>query len=186
MKDLIPLYWNKKQFLAMLLTAFAYAILLIPLKPIPIVPGFTELRPANAIPVAFGVLFGPAAAWGSAFGNLAADFFGTLTPASAFGFAGNFLFAYVAYFIWKTLIGKSKVVFNAKQLGVYELAALVSSVFCSLVISLGVFFIYSDFLQAALLFGFISLNNFIPAALIGLLIVLLAYPKMKRAGWILS
>ena len=40
------------------LTAALYAALLIPFKPIPIIPGFTEIRPAVAVPLVFGLLFG--------------------------------------------------------------------------------------------------------------------------------
>jgi energy-coupling factor transport system substrate-specific component len=48
----------------------------------------------------FSILFGPAAAWGSAFGNLIGDFFGTLGLGSIFGFVGNFLYAYIPYRLW--------------------------------------------------------------------------------------
>jgi energy-coupling factor transport system substrate-specific component len=77
------------------LTAGLFAAILIPLKGIPLIPGITELRPANVISLVFGLLFGPAGAWGSAFGNLIDDFFGTLGPGSFLGFWGNFLAAYL-------------------------------------------------------------------------------------------
>ena len=79
------------------LTAGLFAAILIPFKGIPLIPGITELRPANVIPLVFGLLFGPAGAWGAAFGNLIGDFFGTLGPGSFFGFWGNFLAAYLPY-----------------------------------------------------------------------------------------
>ncbi|GJL63595.1 MAG: hypothetical protein NPIRA04_22490 [Nitrospirales bacterium] len=42
-----------------------YVSILIPFKvSIPIIPGFVELRPANAIPLVSSLLFGPAATWG--------------------------------------------------------------------------------------------------------------------------
>ena len=43
--------------------AAVYAAVLIPFKPIPIIPGFTEIRPANVFPVICSLMFGPAAAW---------------------------------------------------------------------------------------------------------------------------
>jgi len=46
-----------------------YAAVLIPFKLFPIIPGFTEARPGNALPVLFSFPFGPAAAWGAALGN---------------------------------------------------------------------------------------------------------------------
>ncbi len=71
------------------LTAGLFAAILIPFKGIPLIPGITELRPANVIPLVFGLLFGPAGAWGAAFGNLMGDFFGTLEAGSFFGFWGT-------------------------------------------------------------------------------------------------
>ncbi|OGL42590.1 MAG: hypothetical protein A2161_08835, partial [Candidatus Schekmanbacteria bacterium RBG_13_48_7] len=54
-------------------------------------------------PVVFGILFGPAGAWGSGIGNVIGDFFGTLGPGSFFGFFGNFFYAFCAYQIWDHL-----------------------------------------------------------------------------------
>ena len=85
------------------LTAAVYAAILIPIKGIPIIPGITEIRPANAIPVVFGLMFGPAGAWGSAVGNLISDFFSTLSPGSIFGFIGNFFYGFVGHKVWGRL-----------------------------------------------------------------------------------
>ncbi len=62
--------WNYSTMVVLtVLTAGTFAAILIPFKGIPLIPGLTELRPANVIPVVFGLLFGPAGAWGAAFGN---------------------------------------------------------------------------------------------------------------------
>ena len=66
--------------------AALYAAILIPFKIVPLIPGITEFRPANAVPVVCSFLFGPAAAWGAAFGNLIGDFFGGLGPGDLVGF----------------------------------------------------------------------------------------------------
>src|SRR4030066_2341385 len=92
---------HTKMVVLVALTAAVYAAILIPLKGIPLVPGFTEIRPANVVPVVFSLLFGPAGAWGAAFGNLIGDFFGTLGLGSIFGFWGNFLAAYLPYKVWQ-------------------------------------------------------------------------------------
>jgi energy-coupling factor transport system substrate-specific component len=55
------------------LTAGIFAAILIPFKGIPLIPGLTELRPANVIPVVFGLLF-DRGAWGATLGNLISDF----------------------------------------------------------------------------------------------------------------
>src|SRR5262249_28914544 len=83
--------------------AALYAALLIPFKVVPLIPGVTEFRPANAIPVVCSFLFGPAAAWGAAFGNLIGDFFGGLGPGDLFGFFANLLYGLVPYAVWQAI-----------------------------------------------------------------------------------
>ena len=42
------------------LSAALFAAILIPFKILPIIPGVTEIRPANAIPIVCSLWFGPA------------------------------------------------------------------------------------------------------------------------------
>ena len=86
-----------------------YAVVLIPFKIATIIPGFTEIRPAATLPVVFSLMFGPAGAWGAAFGNLIGDFFGTLSPGSFFGFIGNFLYGYIPYKAWQYISRKDPI-----------------------------------------------------------------------------
>jgi energy-coupling factor transport system substrate-specific component len=98
MREIFTMWSNTRMVVLTALTAALYAAILIPFKPIPIIPGFTEIRPAVAVPLVFGLLFGPAAAWGSGLGNVIGDFFGgTLGLGSVFGFFGNFFFALAPY-----------------------------------------------------------------------------------------
>jgi energy-coupling factor transport system substrate-specific component len=92
-----------KMVVLVAVTAAFYAALVIPLKGIPIVPGITEFRPGAVIPVVFGLLFGPAGAWGAAFGNVIADFFGTFGPGSIPGFFGNFFYGFLGYKVWASM-----------------------------------------------------------------------------------
>jgi energy-coupling factor transport system substrate-specific component len=102
MKELITMWNNTRMIVLTAVTAAVYAAVLIPFKiAIPLVPGFTEVRPANVIPIICSLMFGPAAAWGSAIGNTIGDFFGTLGPGTLFGFVGNFLYGYIPYKMWK-------------------------------------------------------------------------------------
>ncbi len=187
---IVGVWRDKRQWRLIVITAIIYAGLLIPLKPFPIVPGFTELRPANFVPVLAGVLFGPAGAWGSAFGNLIADIFssltmgglGTLTAGSLFGFAGNFLFAYLAWQVWALLSEKDKPVTERRQLGIFAVAALMGSIVCAAVIGLGVFLLGLKTLPDTMfMVMFISLNNFIPALVLGTIFLVLLYDKAKEA-----
>ena len=100
MKEVFTMWRHTQLVVLVALSAAIYAAVLIPFKGFPIVPGYIELRPANAFPVVFGLLFGPAGAWGAAIGNLIGDFFGTLTLGSVGGFVGNFFLAYLPYKMW--------------------------------------------------------------------------------------
>ncbi len=115
MKELITMWKNTRMIVLVALTAAVYAAILIPFKiALPIVPGFTEVRPANVIPIIFSLMFGPAAAWGSAFGNLIADAFGTFGPGSLFGFVGNFLMGFIPYKMWQAF-GKGEPIAESRR-----------------------------------------------------------------------
>src|SRR5437879_818515 len=92
MAELFRMWGNTRMVVLTAICAALYAAVLIPFKVVPLIPGITEFRPANAVPVVCSFLFGPAAAWGSAFGNLIGDFFGGLGPGDLFGFVSNLFF----------------------------------------------------------------------------------------------
>ena len=74
MHELRLMWRNTRMVVLCAISAALYAAVLVPFKVVPLIPGVTELRPANAIPVVCSFLFGPAAAWGSAIGNMIGDF----------------------------------------------------------------------------------------------------------------
>jgi len=76
MRDAIVMWRHTKMVVLVAVTGAAYVAVMMPFKGIVIFPGFAEVRPGVVIPVVCGMIFGPAAAWGSAFGNLVADLFG--------------------------------------------------------------------------------------------------------------
>ena len=168
MREVVTMWRHTKMVVLVALTAGVYAAILIPLKGIPLVPGITELRPANVVPVVFSILFGPAAAWGAAFGNLIGDFFGTLGLGSIFGFVGNFFYGLVAY----KLCGKmgplsSKEPMEARtgrQIVEYLLLAFLASASCAAIISWGVDLF--GLVPFGVLGPVITLNNFLAAAII--------------------
>ena len=69
MKEIFTMWRHTQLVVLVALSAAIYAAVLIPFKGFPIVPGYIELRPANVFPIVFGLLFGPAGAWGAAIGN---------------------------------------------------------------------------------------------------------------------
>ena len=182
MREVFTMWRHTKMVVLVALTAAVYAAILIPLKGIPLIPGITELRPANVVPVVFSILFGPAAAWGSAFGNLIGDFFGTLGLGSIFGFVGNFFYGLVAY----KLCGKmgplsSKEPMEARtgrQIVEYLLLAFLASAACAAIIAWGVDLF--GLVPFGVLGPVITLNNFLAAALIGPFLLRLLYPRAAR------
>lgn len=184
MRDLLEVWRSTRMVVLVALTAGLYAAFLIPFKPIPLIPGITEVRPANVVPIVCALLFGPAAAWGSAFGNLIGDFFGTLGPGSIFGFIGNFLYAYVPYRVWGVhRMSHRKAepgVIAGRNLMEYVLVTAVASLVCAVVIGWGceILVLAPGFLVA----NVIALNNFIIAAVLGPPLLLALYPRVRRWG----
>lgn len=163
--------------------AAIYAAVLIPFKVgIPIIPGFVELRPANVIPIVGSLLFGPAAAWGAGIGNVIGDCFGTLGPASLFGFLGNFLYGYVPYLLWGNLgwlsSGREPMVRSWWQGAEYVFVCVCASMVCAATISWGVELL--GLLPFWLLFPAIFLNNLVMATLLGPPLLLFLYPRVKQ------
>jgi energy-coupling factor transport system substrate-specific component len=156
------------------LTAGIFAAILIPFKGIPLIPVVTELRPANVIPVVFGLLFGPAGAWGSAFGNLIGDFFGTLGVGSFFGFWGNFLAAYLPYKMWQNRpLGPIK-----RHLPRFFLAVLLGAMGCALLVGFGVeAFKLLPFTIIALA---VLVNNGLVSLILGPFLLSLLEPRVER------
>ena len=169
------------------LSASIYAAVLIPFKGgIPIIPGITEVRPANVLPTVFGLMFGPAGAWGSAIGNSLADLLGgTLTWASAAGFFGNFMLGFIPYKLWGAtgLVPSRDMAQNVnsrRKLAAYILVAIVSSSACAAIIAW-----YLD-LVGLIPFAFlaivITVNNLLAQLVLGPPLLLLLYPRVRRWG----
>jgi len=182
MREVFTMWRHTKMVVLVALTAATYAAILIPLKGIPLIPGITEIRPANVVPVVFSLLFGPAAAWGAAFGNLIGDFFGTLSLGSLFGFLGNFFFGFVPYKLWGRMgplsSGRSLEVRSPRRIPEYLLAAFLASAACAAFISWGLELF--QLVPFAVVGPLITLNNFLAAALLGPFLLWLMYPRAKR------
>ncbi len=160
-----------------------YAAVLIPFKVVPLIPGVTELRPANAIPIVCSFLFGPAAGWGSAIGNLIGDFFGGVGPGDVFGFAANLVYGYLPYKIW-ALIGCGQSPVDRSPLGVakYVMTCFCASILCADIVGWG------DSLLGlrpfAVLGNLIVFNNMLASCLLAPFLLAAIYPRV-RAGHLL-
>jgi energy-coupling factor transporter ATP-binding protein EcfA2 len=166
-------------------TAAVYAAILIPFKMgIPLIPGYSELRPANAIPIVASLLFGPVAAWGSGFGNLIGDCFGTLGIGSLFGFLGNFCYGYVPYLLWGRLgplsSGGDPEPRSFRQTLELTVITLVAAVVCAVVVAWGVDLV--GLLPFRILAPAIFLNDAVMGLLLAPPLLLFLHPRVKRWG----
>ena len=180
MREIVSMWANTRMVVLAALTAALYAALLIPFKPIPIIPGFTELRPAVAVPLVFGYLFGPAGAWGSGLGNVIGDFFGgTLGIGSVFGFAGNFLFALTPY----RLLGPVPAAVDAtpawRGTALFAAATVPASAVCAATIGWGVDLF--GLVPFAALGAVIFVNNLLVGLTLGPVLLRLVQPRV--AAW---
>src|SRR5215216_6227248 len=184
MKEVFTMWRHTQMVVLVALSAAIYAAVLIPFKGFAIVPGFIEIRPANVFPVVFGLLFGPAGAWGSAIGNLIGDFFGTLTLGSVGGFVGNFFLGLLPYKMWSVFFRRDEnmepTVDSGKKFGVYIAVVILASVVCAVIISWWIDLLGLVPFTAAL--ALIVFNNAIMAGVLGPILLLALYPRVKRWG----
>lgn len=184
MNEILRMWKYPKMILLTALIAVLYGAILIPFKSIVLVPGFTELRPGSAFPVVAGLLFGPAGALGSAFGNLIGDLFGTFGWGSLFGFFGNFALATVPYKLWDKLgLQRNRATLHpesnwAKAILNYLLVAILGSLASALIIPWGLALLgLQPFALLAILIG---LNNLLMTTLLGGVTYFLIHRRIHR------
>lgn len=180
MKDLARMWSNTRLVVLTAISAAVYAAVLIPFKAIPVIPGLTEIRPAAALPPLCSLLFGPAGAWGAAFGNLIGDFFGMLGPGSLFGFIGNFLYGYLPYRVWRALSDQEPQKLSALGWVKLLFAFLLGAGACALVIAWGVELLGLAPFKA--LVNIILINNALMALFVSPFLLLVLYPMIKNFG----
>ena len=179
MHELRAMWRNTRMIVLCAISAALYAAILVPFKVVPLIPGVTELRPANAIPVVCSFLFGPAAAWGSAIGNMIGDFFGGVSPGDSFGFIGNLAYGYIPYKVWSVIAPRhSPVERTWFSIAAYVFVCLLASVLCADFIGFG------DNVLAirpfVLLGNVVILNNMGSALVLSPFILAAVYPRVAR------
>lgn len=179
----ISMWRNSRMVMLAAFSAGIYIAVLLPFKGIQVIPGFAEVRVGSALPVVLGVLFGPAGAWGAGIGNLVADFFGTLSLGSFFGFWGNILFGYVGFKLWGFLplaSGDPPSLPSVRSV-VKMIVLIVLAVMCK-----GAFIGYGvDVLQLVpyvALAGTIAFTNGLPALILAPILLKLLYGRVERIG----
>jgi energy-coupling factor transport system substrate-specific component len=190
MKEVFSMWKYTRMIILVALSAAIYAAFLIVFKAgIPIIPGITEVRPANVFPPVFSLLFGPAGAWGAAIGNLIGDLFGgSLGIGSIFGFVGNFFLGFIPYKLFGSVFGlvpadnMSQTTNTPKKLIAFEIVALVASAACGIMIAW--YLDLAKIVPFAFLAITITLNNFAAAVVLGPILLSLLFPRVKRWGLI--
>lgn len=173
--------WRSSKMVALVaVTAAVFAALLIPFKAIMIIPGAAEVRIGTVIPVVFGLLFGPAGAWGAAIGNLIGDFFGTLGPGSIFGFFANFLLAAVPWALWTKLVRREPRMESPGQFGLLAVFSLIAAVGSAGFLSWGLDML--NLIPFAPLAVIVSINHAVAPIVLGGLLARALYPRIKRWG----
>lgn len=159
--------------------AALYVAVLIPFKLAVLVPGITEIRPGAALPIVFSIFFGPAAAWGAAFGNVIGDFLGgTIGPGSFFGFFGNFIYGYVPYRVIRALKPAGQSLFSGfGWIGLISGIALASAL-CATIISLGVDWL--KIVEFSFLVHAIFINNFGVSIILAPLLAIALMNRVKQ------
>ncbi len=176
--------WNNTRMIVLVAVCAAiYAAALIAFKTaIPLIPGITEVRVAGIFLMTFGILFGPAGAWGLGIGNVIGDLFGgTFGPASIAGFFGNFLQGYLAYTMWLTFFPFAEKVYrwnrkSARSWSAFISIGIVSSFSCAVII--GVMVDALGIVPYAVVSRIIALNNIV-GSFIGVLLLISVYEVTK-------
>ena len=189
MKDIFLPFTKKEWLLRMILVGVIFIAVAAPFKTLlSLVPGMTEVRPANTIPVVFGLLWGPAGAWGIAIANVITD----ILAGSSFkvwfpGLIINFFYAWLPYKFWYSFDIKKKGVEaprlrSVKDILKFILVVFLSSLVTTMLLSL-LFEIlgFQDFGASGLLLFF---NNFDFAVVLGIPLTLILTSRSKVVFWI--
>ena len=169
---------NTRMVVLTAMCASFYAAVLIPFMVIPIIPGVTHFRPANALPVVCSFLFGPAAAWGAAVGNLIGDFFAGLGPGDFFGFFGNFLYALAPYRLWRALGSGDPIPRTAGAWLLFVAVVATAASLCASMVGFGLQIL--GFVPFAVLANVVIVNNLVTALVLAPLLLAVLYPRVRR------
>lgn len=179
MRDVFDMWKNTRMVVLTAMSASLYAAILIPFKVMPLIPGVTEFRPANAVPVVCSFLFGPAAAWGAAIGNVIGDFFGGMGPGDVFGFLGNFLYGLIPYKAWRALTDADPVPRSAGTWVAFIAVVFLAAAACAVTVGWGLNLL--GFVPFSVLANIILVNNGVVAVALSPLLLSAIYPRVKRA-----
>lgn len=180
MDELIEVWKNKRGLVLIAATAVMYALILTVFNEIQWDIAGIAVRPAAALPVLFGILLGPAAAWGFGIGNIAGDLTGSWSLMSVSGFLINFLYPYLSYLLWHRLMKGRELKMDRYGTGYYLLTAFIATFVCmALLAALGAVFFGRPFESKFI--DYFS-NNIIWTMIAGSLLSWLTFNVAVRKG----
>ena len=186
MSELVDTWRSPRTISFVAITAVTYVVisLLISSTITSFGSGFSPRIAVGGVLV-FSLLFGPAAAWGSALGFLGTEIvYGSLGFSSVFGAIGHFLLAYLAYNLWGNLgllsSGSEPTMRSRRQANEFVLVAFISSSALIAITAWG-------YEILGTLPYFITVTDsftdfFLPAVLIGLALLYFLYPRLEAKG----
>lgn len=180
MLDLVAMWKSPKMISLMLLTALLYPASLYPLQGFTAFGGYADFgRMGVGIPVAFSFLFGPAAAWGAAIGNVIGDIIiFHVDVSSFFGFAGNLLISYVPYKLWRAITAEKPDMKSIKKFSLFVSVVVAACMICGITIGWGLYWLgFTPFMPTA---AIITLTNMLWAITIGAVILALSYNYVRK------
>ena len=183
MREVFTMWKYTKMVVLVAVTAAFYAALRLLFMFLVIIPGLTDIRPGSVIPVVFGLLFGPAGAWGAAFGNLIGDLMsGMLGIGSVGGFVGNFFYGFLGYKVWAHMgLASSRgdlEINSRKKTANFILISILSSLACAAIIA---WWLEVTKLQAFAAFGpIVFINNIVFCLIIGTPLMALLWRRLDR------
>jgi len=166
MKDLFLMWRYPRMIAYVITTATLYVVLMIPLKGILITPQVDVGRIGIVVPIVFSFLFGPAAAWGAALGNVVGDYIGAqLNVGSIFGFIANFLIGYIPYRAWDAMTEEEPDMRSFKKVLIFVYIAILVNVIAGVVIGWGLNWL--GWVPFSVIAGIIALTNSVWATTLG-------------------
>lgn len=180
MHELAAVWTERKGVIWIAVTALLYAMILIPFNQLGWTVAGISIRPAAALPVLLGILFGPAAAWGLGIGNIAGDLYGSWSSMSIFGALINFLYPYLSYLLWHRLMEGHKIHMDRRNIACFLGVTFVATLACmSLLAACGTIFFGRPF--ESKFFSYFG-NNILWAMTAGTVIFCLAFEPAIRKG----
>jgi energy-coupling factor transport system substrate-specific component len=182
MHELLRVWTERKGLILIAASALIYAFVLIPFNQLQWNIGGIAIRPAAALPVVLGIIWGPAAAWGLGIGNIAGDLFGSWSPLSIFGFLINVLYPYLSYLLWHRMTKGHEIRADPFSISRYLAVTFFVTLVCTVLLALaGTIFFARPFESRFIsYFG----NNIIWAMTLGTVIFWLVLEKAVRKRFV--